>query len=359
MVGLRLENISKTVPGQSRIEGVSLNVEEGELFVIAGPPGSGKSMILRMVAGLEMPDSGEIYLGNERITHLPPHSRGVSMVFQSLALYPNKTVLENIAFPLRVQKVADAEIKRRVKEVADFLRIDHILNKYPRFLSGGEQQRVAVARAMIVRPKLFLFDQPLANLDAIIRVAMREEIRKIVKETGVTTLFVTHENIEALSIADRIGFMEYGRLVDVGTPHEFLSNPRDFRVARYFSAVNSLQSDVELVDGKPCVTFVNQKVPLPANQLNSSKVIVAFNMNDVMIDGNLGDSLGDGVIKARGEINMVEEHVRGRICFVRLSDDTEVKAYTEKRFELGQSVEIAIKRDKLYVFDAQTMARLI
>ncbi|MEM2072889.1 MAG: ABC transporter ATP-binding protein [Nitrososphaerota archaeon] len=357
MVGLKLENVSKKVLGGNGVEKLSFSVNEGELFVITGPPGSGKSMVLRLIAGLETPDEGEIYLGDERITHLPPHRRGISMVFQSLALYPNKTVFENIAFPLRVQKVANGEVRRRVKEVAEFLKIDHILHKYPRFLSGGEQQRVAVARAMILSPKLFLFDQPLANLDAIIRVAMRDEIRRIVKETRITTVYVTHENVEALSIGDRITYMEKGKIIEVGTPQDLLDNPRDFRVARYFSDINYLESRVEREGGKSYATIFNEKVLIPAGKEAGGKVILAFKLSDVILGRGLKAGGGE-MLLGRGEVAMIEEHIRSRVCSVKLSGDVEVRAYTEDHFELGEMVDVMVRRDRLSVYDGDSMLRL-
>jgi multiple sugar transport system ATP-binding protein len=356
MVSVRLENVSKKVPGGSGVHGLNLNVEDGEFFVIAGPPGSGKSMVLRLIAGLETPDEGKIYLGNEPITDLPPHRRGISMVFQSLALYPNKTVFENIAFPLRVQRLPENEIRSRVKDVAGFLRIDHILHKYPRFLSGGEQQRVAVARAMIVRPKLFLFDQPLANLDAIIRVAMRDEIRRIVKETGTTAIYITHENVEALSIADRIAYMEKGRVVEIGTPEQFLNDPHDFRVVRYFADVNYVESLVEERNGRTYVNFLSTKLELPSAPAAGKKVILAFKTSDVILGKGIQPS--DGVLMERGEVTMVEEHIRSRICSLKLSDGCEVRAHTGNRFEIGEQVDVMIRRDKLYIYDGETMSRL-
>jgi len=356
MASVRLENVSKKVPGGGGVYELNLNVDDGEFFVIAGPPGSGKSMVLRLIAGLETPDEGKIYLGNELITDLPPHRRGISMVFQSLALYPNKTVFENIAFPLRVQKLPEAEIRSRVKDVAAFLRIDHILNKYPRFLSGGEQQRVAVARAMIVRPKLFLFDQPLANLDAIIRVVMRDEIRRIVKETGTTAIYVTHENVEALSIADRIAYMEKGRVVAIGTSEQFLNDPHDFRVARYFADVNYVESTLEELNGRVYVNFLSTKLEIPSAPSVGRKVILAFKTNDVTLGKGLQPS--EGMLVERGEVTMVEEHVRTRIYSLKLSDGFEIRAYTSKHFELGERVDVMIRHDKLYIFDGETMSRL-
>ncbi len=356
MVSVRLVNVSKKVPGGSGVNNLNLNVNDGEFFVIAGPPGSGKSMVLRLIAGLETADSGDIYLGDEAITQLPPHRRGISMVFQSLALYPNKTVYENIAFPLRVQKTPENEIRSRVNDVASFLRIDHILHKYPRFLSGGEQQRVAVARAMIIRPRLFLFDQPLANLDAIIRVAMRDEIRRIVKETKTTSIYVTHENIEALSIADRIAYMEKGSVVEIGTPEQFLNDPHDFRVARYFADVNYIQAPVEELNGRAYVNFLSQKLEIPTTPSEGKKVILAFKTSDVVLGKDLQPS--DAVLVAQGEVTMVEEHVRNRICSLTLADGLEVRAYTGERFGLGDRVGVMIRRDKLYIYDGGTMSRL-
>lgn len=333
-------------------------MHDKELFVIAGSPGSGKSAILRMIAGLEDPDEGEIYMDDEPITSIPPHKRSVFMIFQSLALYPNRTVFENIAFPLKVRKLPEREIKKKVEETAAFLRIGHILNKYPRFLSGGEQQRVAIARAMVVNPKLYLFDQPLANLDALIRSNMREELRRIAKQLGTTTIYATHDSVEAISIADRIAYLEKGKLIEIGTPEEILNNPRDYRVARYFSDINLYETEVKEINGKYAVELFSQNIVLKSDKLYpGQRVIVVFKTNDAM----LGDEgrIEDEMVWRAGEITIAEEHVRSRVYSIELEGGQEVRVFSKLRYNLGDRVSVGIPINRLMVFDKEKYSRLV
>ena len=359
MVKVRLENISKKRNNDYELKEVNLHVKDKELFVIAGPPGSGKSEILRIIAGLDLPDEGDVYIGDECVTDVPPHKRGVSMVFQSLALYPNKTVFDNIAFPLQVRKIPKEEIRRRVKEVAELLKIDHILHKYPRFLSGGEQQRVAVARAMITNPRLYLFDQPLANLDALIRANMREEIKRLSKELGTTTIYVTHENIEALSLGDRIAYIEKGRIIGVGTAEDFINNPHDYRIARYFSNINTIETTITEKNGKYYATLFNQKIELPLKeQPESTEALAVFKINDSYI--SKPDEVKNGErIATAGKILMVEEYVRNRIYSIQTETGEEIRVFTSDFYELDSTVNVVIPKDRLMFFEKKSLMRML
>lgn len=222
---VRLSNITKTFGKVVALEDLSINVKDGEFLVLLGPSGCGKTTALRIIAGLERPDSGTVYFDNEIANHLPPGKRNIAMAFQNFALYPHRTVRGNIAYPLRLQKKPKAAIEESVQEVAQLLSIDHLLDRFPRQLSAGEAQRVALARAMVRRPRCFLFDEPLSNLDAQLRIRMRAELREIHNQRPTTTIYVTHDQEEASVLADRIIVLRHGRVMQTGTPHEIYSHP--------------------------------------------------------------------------------------------------------------------------------------
>ena len=219
------------------LRGVSLVVEEGELFVVLGPSGCGKSTLLNLIAGLDTPTLGEIHIGGKLVASpdrsLPPKERNVAMVFQNYALYPHMTAFDNIAFPLKVAGLKKEEINKKVREVAETLQIEHLLKAKPSELSGGERQRVAIARAIVRNPDLILLDEPLSNLDAQLRIRMKAEIRKIQRDLGITAIYVTHDQTEAMSIADRMAVMNEGKVVQVGDPMEVYRRPANTFVATF------------------------------------------------------------------------------------------------------------------------------
>jgi multiple sugar transport system ATP-binding protein len=218
------------------VDGVDLEVRDGEFMVFLGPSGCGKTTILRMIAGLEQPSSGEIVIGTNVVNDLPPRSRGIAMVFQGYGLYPHLTVRNNIAFPLRTQGTPAATIEKKVTWAAGILGITRLLERKPRQLSGGEQQRVALARALVRDPTVFLLDEPLSNLDAKLRTSARNEIKEFQREIGTTTIYVTHDQVEAMGLGDRIAVLEHGRLRQVGTPAEIYEDPADTFVATFLGA---------------------------------------------------------------------------------------------------------------------------
>lgn len=235
MAELKITNLCKTY--EDAVEAVmdfNLEAKDGEFIVIVGPSGCGKSTTLRMIAGLEQPSAGSILLDGTSIDHLPPQKRDMAMIFQNYALYENMTAFENIAFPLKVRGVKKAEIASKVTTVAETLKISELLNRRPGALSGGEKQIVAMGRAIVRQPKLFLMDEPLSNLDAKMRLALRNEIRQLQRRTGVTTIYVTHDQGEAMALADRVIVMDQGRIRQIGTPGELYNSPGDPFVASFF-----------------------------------------------------------------------------------------------------------------------------
>jgi len=221
-----------------------LEIRDREFFGLLGPSGSGKTTTLRIIAGLTMPDRGKVLIDGEDITHVPPEKRGLGMVFQSWALFPHLTVYENIAFGLRLKKVPDDEISRKVKWAAELLRIEELLDRYPYQLSGGQQQRVAVARAIVVEPRALLFDEPLSNLDAKLREQVRFELSRLQKELGITSIYVTHDQAEALVMCDRIAVMNKGRIEQLGTPEEIYSSPATPFVAEFMGVTTLIPGNI-------------------------------------------------------------------------------------------------------------------
>jgi multiple sugar transport system ATP-binding protein len=258
MAGLSIQGARKSFGTTEVLKGVSIDVADGEFTVIVGPSGCGKSTLLRSVAGLEELTGGSIVIGDRDVTSLPPSERGIAMVFQSYALYPHLTVRENMAFGLKIAKAAKAEIDAAVARAAEVLNIEALLDRKPAALSGGQRQRVAIGRAIVRQPQIFLFDEPLSNLDADLRVRMRYEFASLHRQLGTTTLYVTHDQAEAMTLADRIIVVREGRIEQVGTPRELYERPANIFVAQFLGTprMNILSATVadngcaELVDGR-------------------------------------------------------------------------------------------------------------
>lgn len=236
MASVSFRDLCKCYGDQTIVEGFDLEVAEGEFVVLIGPSGCGKSTILRMLAGLEPVSSGEIRIGNQAVNHLHPRDRDIAMVFQDYALYPHKTVRDNLGFGLKMRKVPAQEAAQRVNEAAQLLGITHLLDRRPAQLSGGQRQRVAMGRAMVRRPKVFLFDEPLSNLDAKLRMQLRTEIRKLHQEFATTTIYVTHDQVEAMTLADRMVIMRNGRIEQSGAPATLYSHPSNMFVGGFIGA---------------------------------------------------------------------------------------------------------------------------
>ena len=238
MTYLNLQNVSKSYANVLAVNNFNLEIEKGSLVSFLGPSGCGKTTTLRMIAGFEMLDSGTIYLDGEDISNIPPNRRDIGMVFQSYALFPNMSVRDNIAFGLKMRKTPKAEINKRVNEVLEMIRLEDTEKRFPHQLSGGQQQRIALARALAARPRVLLLDEPLSALDAEVRVALRAEIRRIQTEMAITTVYVTHDQEEALSISDRVVVMSKGNIEQVGTPEEIYRSPKTRFVATFIGTAN-------------------------------------------------------------------------------------------------------------------------
>ncbi len=254
MIAITIEGLVKKFGDTVALNGISLRIEPGELFFLLGPSGCGKTTLLRNIAGFYIPDEGRVLFGDEDVTNLPPHKRNTGMMFQSYALWPHMTVAKNVAFGLEERRVPAAEIRQRVHAALDSVQMGQYAERKIAQLSGGQQQRVALARALVIRPRCVLLDEPLSNLDARLRLEMRSEIRRVCKENGLTAIYVTHDQKEALSISDRMAVLEGGRIAQIGTPEQVYRRPRTRIVADFIGETNFLKGKMQSLDGrKACI----------------------------------------------------------------------------------------------------------
>ena len=285
-------HLTKRFDGGNAVNGIDLAVREAEFLVLLGPSGSGKTTLLRMIAGLEMPTSGEILLDGRDVTGLPPRLRNMAMVFQSYALYPHLSVSSNIAFPLEAQRMPRAQIADKVEWAAKLFGIDHLLARKPRQLSGGERQRVALARAVVRQPLVFLLDEPLSNLDAKLRTLARDELQQFQRRLATTTIYVTHDQIEALGLGDRIAILNRGRIHQLGTPREVYEHPADMFVATFIGS-----PPMNLVEGNGTVLGFRPEHFLPRQAYGAGEALTAFPWHVTRIENLGSDRLVYGVLE--------------------------------------------------------------
>ena len=342
---LRFENLTKDFSGTIAVNDLSLTVPDGKLTGLLGPSGCGKSTLLYMVAGLEQPTSGRIYFDGEDVTDVPTESRGIGLVFQNYALYPHMTVEENIMFPMLNAKVKKKEARERAREMAKFVQIEEYLKRKPSQLSGGQQQRVAIARALVKRPKVLLLDEPLSNLDARLRLELREEIRRIQREMSITTIFVTHDQEEATSITDEIVLMRKGVIQQVATPSVMYRNPTNRFVASFL--------------GNPPICFFHVEAQQGAVRL-SERCTLRFDVEHTgpAVVGIRPEAwrMGEDVV---AEVKHVE--IRGReqfVTFELLGDRGLAILDSDRDIQIGDKVGLTIGRPAVYLFDAESGERL-
>jgi len=344
-----LNNLGKSYGNVSIIKGISLSIHEGEFIVLVGPSGCGKSTLLRMIAGLEDITSGELLMHGEVVNTLPAKKRDIAMVFQSYALYPHMKVRDNMSFALKLASVSKAERMARVEEAAEILGLTHLLDRLPRDLSGGQRQRVAMGRALVRDPKAFLFDEPLSNLDAKLRHKMRGEIRKIHQRMGRTTIYVTHDQTEAMTMADRIVVLNAGHIEQVGTPEELYRNPDNLFVAGFIGTpeINTLKG---VIQHGEIVLNNGYRFPCPLrSHIEGMEIICAPRPHYIR--------LGESGMPA--EIVLIEMTGEGQEIRVRINDQELIVVSHEKLdINVGQKVFLTVDAEKMFLFDAQTGKRL-
>jgi multiple sugar transport system ATP-binding protein len=383
MSAVHLQQIRKAFAGTEVLKGVDIEVNEHEFLVFVGPSGCGKSTLLRSIAGLERIDSGNVLIEGEDVTELEPSQRGVAMVFQSYALYPHMSVYENIAFGLRMIKLPEAQIRERVQRAAEILQIGQLLERRPRALSGGQRQRVAIGRSIVREPKVFLFDEPLSNLDAALRVQMRLELIKLHKQLNATMIYVTHDQTEAMTMADRIVVLNHGKVEQIGSPLELYRTPRNRFVAGFIGSpkMNFLDVRVKHADGSGVTVELPGgtalRVPVSAEAVQAGQQLTLGIRPEHFVEGVdggktggindvTGNSTGNGTSSApdsvlSGEVMVIEHLGSETLLHLRLADQRviQVKGSGESTATEGQTIHagFSVRHVQLFRDDGRALER--
>ena len=353
MAGVVLENIRKSYGNVDVIKGVDLEINDGEFTVFVGPSGCGKSTLLRMIAGLEDISAGDMFIGEKRVNDLPPKDRSVAMVFQSYAIFPHMTVRENIGFGLTIAKTPKAEKDSKVQEAARILQMEHLLDRRPSQLSGGQRQRVAIGRAITRKPEVFLFDEPLSNLDAALRMDMRMEIGKLHQQLGATMIYVTHDQVEAMTLADKIVVLKDGEVMQAGAPMDLYHHPKNLFVAGFLGApsMNFSIVDIVKIDGEHITVKSDAIAQTVVNAQGRS-----FAIGDTATLGLRPQYLS--IVEAEassmtGTVVLTERLGSETVLNIRLTDgSTMIAAIADDQiFDKGQSVGLAFDAAKAHLFD--------
>ncbi len=354
MAAVEIRGVKKVFGSTPVIHGVDVSIADGEFVVLVGPSGCGKSTLLRMIAGLEEISDGEIAIGDRVVNDLPPKERDIAMVFQNYALYPHMTVRDNMAFSMRLRRTSADEVTRRVKIAAEILGLEALLDRYPRQLSGGQRQRVAMGRAIVRDPRVFLFDEPLSNLDAKLRVAMRAEIKELHQRLKTTSVYVTHDQIEAMTMADRIVVMHDGRVEQIGSPLELYDAPQNLFVAGFIGspAMNFVKGVLRRSGAAATVELeVGGHVPAPANQAADGAAVVWGARPEHFTIAPNGDGLA-------GEIVVVEPTGADTHVLVRMGESELVAVFHERHaLRPGDRIHLSPDVPKTHLFDAATGTR--
>ncbi|MGJ8530329.1 ABC transporter ATP-binding protein [Maritalea sp.] len=350
MAGLTIRNVIKKYGNTQVMHGVDLDIEDGEFIVFVGPSGCGKSTLLRMIAGLEDLSGGEISIGDRVVNEVPPSKRGVAMVFQTYALYPHMTVFNNMAFGLKQVKTPPAEIDRRVNEAAKILEIEDYLDRTPRALSGGQRQRVAIGRAIVREPEVFLFDEPLSNLDAALRGQTRLEIARLHERLGSTMIYVTHDQVEAMTLADKIVVLRGGRVEQVGRPMDLYEKPQNLFVASFIGSPSMNFFEAEMSENGVSIGGAN---PVSTSKLDKAAVTVGVRPEHLILCPQAEAALS-------GKIDVVEQLGDHVLLHMATNDGLEFVAKMEKAPTLsrGEVLHFKAKEDTIHLFDKSSGIRL-
>ena len=359
MATVSIKNATKTYPGNVRaLHGISIDIKDGELIVIVGPSGCGKSTMLRMVAGLETVTSGDIHINDEWVNKKEPADRDIAMVFQNYALYPHMSVYQNMAYGLKNRKIPKDQIEQRVRETAKILELENLLVRKPKELSGGQRQRVAMGRAIVREPKVFLFDEPLSNLDAKLRVQMRLEIKRLQERLGVTTIYVTHDQVEAMTLGHRLLLMNEGRVEQIGTPLEVYEKPQTLFVAGFIGSPSMNLIPVRL-DPSGNQVILGESLPLPLNNFEN------------IVNGDSSVTLGMRPEHLEGcetensmmnlQVEMLEKLGADTVVYGKL-EQTDISLTVRLPgiypVDTGDRLPVTITPEHLHIFDSDTGNRL-
>jgi len=355
MAILKVKNLSKNFGKVKAVQGVTFEATEGKVLSLLGPSGCGKTTTLRCIAGFENPDQGEIYLDNRKITPFPPEKRGIGMVFQNYALWPHMTVYGNLAFGLQIKKVPKNEITKKVKKVLNMVQLDGYENRYPRQMSGGQQQRIAMARALVFEPEIMLLDEPLSNLDAKLREEMRFQFTELQKSLGITAVYVTHDQAEALVISDKIVILDQGKIVQSGSPKEIYSNPKNKFVAGFIAVTSFISGRIDSFTEEKKKVIVKTDDGLVIHGFNNSfdtgqEVSVAMRMNVIKFIQDENKSNKNRVNIFKGKI--IQSSYLGNIIDYKIKvGNWEVRTNSEAKynFKVGEEVTFYLSPEDIIV----------
>jgi len=360
---IRLEHLTKKFGEVPAVDDLNLTVRDKDFVVLLGPSGCGKTTTLRLIAGLEFPTEGKVIMNEEDITHVHPKNRKMSMVFQSYALYPHMTAFDNIAFPLKIKKLRSDEIQKKVREVAELLNIEDFLRRKPKELSGGERQRVALGRAIVKEPEVFLMDEPLSNLDAKLRVFIRGELKSLQKKLGITTIYVTHDQVEAMSMADTIAVMDRGgKLQQVSPPDKLYHNPATPFVAGFIGSPPMNLIDCSLIQKNGRVFLDAGEFKIDVSYLGDalkttargSELVLGLRPEDMFILQGRAKGNGDFV----ATVHIIEPLGLEAIATVRKGDKLlRIRVPSDFRASMGEEVGVSLSKQKIYIFDAKSGKR--
>ena len=343
MASIELKNIEKSFGSNKVINKFDIKINDGEFIVLVGPSGCGKSTLLRMISGLETVDKGEIYLDNKIINNLIPSKREIAMVFQSYALYPHMSVFENMAFGLKMEKIPKSEINQKVNNAAATLQIEDLLERKPKQLSGGQRQRVAIGRAITRSPKVFLFDEPLSNLDAALRSEMRVEISKLHKKMNSNIIYVTHDQVEAMTLADRIVVLNKGNIEQYGTPNEIYSNPNNIFVAEFIGSpkMNIIKINKEQISNSNTFHLFNNKITF--NNLKfEDEIYIGIRPEDISLESN-------HEIQLEVKIDLVENLGFERIIYSKISNN-QIIIKSSKNIN-NDLLKVSFSKENVFLFN--------
>jgi multiple sugar transport system ATP-binding protein len=364
MAGIRLDRLQKAFGATRAVEDVTLDIPDGEFVVFVGPSGCGKTTTLNMIAGLERPTSGDIWIGEDRVTDWEPRDRNLGMVFQSLALFPHMTVADNIGFPLRLRKLSAVEIAQRVRGVATTVRVEHLLDKRPGTLSGGEAQRVALARTLVVKPAVFLMDEPLSSLDAKLRVEMRTELKRLHADLRATFVYVTHDQAEAMTMADRIVVMHQGRVQQVGPPLAVYGDPANRFVAGFFGVPSMNFVEGEIREESGSVRFLSPALRIPLRHRGpAGPAVLGVRPEHVRLVDAAGAREGAaaraGDVGWPAAVSLLEPMGDETLAFLDYGGPVSLvaKVDAEEKIAVGERRHFTFRFDKVLFFEAMTGLR--
>jgi multiple sugar transport system ATP-binding protein len=363
---LSIRNLTKRYGNLTALENFSLEIDSGEFMVLLGPSGCGKTTVLRCIAGLTDISSGEIYIGDEIVNKLPPKDRDVAMVFQNYSLYPHMNVYDNIAFPLKMRKTDKNQINDRVQEIASLLNINNLLKRRPKEISGGQMQRVALGRALVREPKVFLMDEPLSNLDAKLRTEMRIEIKKLQKKVAITTLYITHDQAEAMSMADNVAIMEAGKMLQLGPPQKVYNEPANQFVGSFignppmnflkFRVVRDKYMFLKPDNGDSDKNYNKSMVQVPAvlstiiDRTREENIVLGIRPKDITV---LRNNEGFDGLKLKGEVTYIELYGDDSVAELKLGQASLKISNVASRIDdliIGKEAALGVKYDKINLF---------